>query len=105
MLAEPASSIAGMLWIAAGLSETSASLKLGGVGRGSASKAVACRGAGFGAALQFDGGWGFGFGPPECGAVYLTPMKNGPPDALRLIASTAMSVNTSCLKSVTALPC
>ena len=50
------------------------------------------------------GGFGFGFGPPPWGAVYMTPMKNGPPGALRLIASTAMSVNTSCLKSVTAAP-
>ena len=104
MVVMSGSVIEGIAWIAAGLSETSASLKFGGVGSGSESKAVAWRGAGFAVAPQLVGGFGFGFGPPECGAVYMTPMKNGPPGALRLIASTARFENTSCLKSVSAVP-
>ena len=72
-------SIGGSVWIAAGLSETSASLKFGGIGSGSSSKAAAWRGAGFGGRRRSSlGGCGFGFGPPECGAVYITPRKNGP---------------------------
>ena len=59
----------GRFRIAAGLSETSASLKFGGFGSGSESKAWAWRGAGFAASRQFDGGFGFGSGPPTWGAV------------------------------------
>ncbi len=55
--------------IAAGLSETSASLKFGDRGSGSESNAWAWRGAGFAVLAQFRGGFGFGFGPPPCGAV------------------------------------
>ena len=53
----------GWLLIAAGLSETSASLKFGGCGSGSESNAWALRGAGFAAPLQSYGGFGFGSGP------------------------------------------
>ena len=55
-------------WIAAGLSETSASLNDGGCGSGSSSKAFAWRGAGFAVDWQSSGGCGLGFGPPPCGA-------------------------------------
>ena len=55
----------GWLRIAAGLSETSASLKLGGLGSGSESNAWAWRGAGFAAPPQSDGGFGFGSGPAD----------------------------------------
>ena len=54
--------------ITCGLSETSASLKLGGFGSGALSNACASRGAGLAASLQSWGGFGFG-GPPTCGAV------------------------------------
>ena len=52
----------------AGLSETSASLKFGGLGSGWESNAWAWRGAGCAAAPQSNGGFGFG-GSPMCGAV------------------------------------
>src|SRR3954454_7564991 len=59
----------GRFRIAAGLSETSASLKFGGLGSGSESKAWAWRGAGLAAPLQLRGGFGLGSGPPMWGAV------------------------------------
>ncbi len=52
-----------------GLSETSASLKFGGLGSGSESNALAWRGAGFAATRQLDGGFGFGSGGDQWGAV------------------------------------
>ena len=59
----------GRLRIVAGLSETFASLKLGGLGSGSESNAWAWRGAGFAVPSQSNGGLGFGSGPPPCEAV------------------------------------
>ena len=59
----------GRLRISAGLSETSASLKFGGIGSGSESNAWAWRGAGFAAPEQSDGGLGFGSGPATWGDV------------------------------------
>ena len=58
----------GWLLIAAGLSETSGSLKFGGLGSGSESKAWAWRGAGVAVPRQSFGGFGSGR-PPQCGAV------------------------------------
>ncbi len=59
----------GRFRISAGLSETSGSLKFGGLGSGSESNAWAWRGAGFAVLKQLKGGFGFGFGPPPWGAV------------------------------------
>ncbi len=55
--------------IRAGLSETSRSLKFGGIGSGSSLNTSAWRGAGFAALGQLEGGFGFGSGGDQWGAV------------------------------------
>ena len=84
----------GRLRIAAGLSETSASLNDGGCGSGSDANTPLSRGAATG--VPSPGGSSASRGPPTCGAKYVSQRKNGfARAARRWIASTARSVNTS----------